>query len=60
MLAAAEPRAGQPCPISGLNQIMLQYSGRHWDFNASVLAQTRVWQILIDSLTGKRAEEKAN
>ena len=47
-----------PEKTRGLNQIMLQYSGKPWDFNASVLAQTRVWQILIDSLTGKRAEEK--
>ena len=47
-----------PEKTRGLNQIMLQYSGKQWDFNESVLAQTRVWQILIDSLTGKRAEEK--
>ena len=43
----------------GLDQVMLHYSGTQWEFNASVLAKTRVWQILIDSLTGKRAEEKA-
>jgi nitroimidazol reductase NimA-like FMN-containing flavoprotein (pyridoxamine 5'-phosphate oxidase superfamily) len=44
----------------GLDQIMLHYSGKQWEFNASVFAKTRVWQIRIDSLTGKRAEEKAN
>jgi hypothetical protein len=44
----------------GLDQVMLHYSGKQWEFNASVLAKTRVWQILIDSLTGKRAEEKAD
>jgi nitroimidazol reductase NimA-like FMN-containing flavoprotein (pyridoxamine 5'-phosphate oxidase superfamily) len=43
----------------GLDQVMLHYSGRQWEFNASVLAKTRVWQILIDSVTGKRAVEKA-
>jgi nitroimidazol reductase NimA-like FMN-containing flavoprotein (pyridoxamine 5'-phosphate oxidase superfamily) len=45
--------------IRGLDQIMLHYSGKQWEHNASVLAKTRVWQILIDSVTGKRAEEKA-
>ena len=43
----------------GLNQIMLQYSRKLWEFNGSVLAKTRVWQLQIDSLTGKRALEKA-
>jgi nitroimidazol reductase NimA-like FMN-containing flavoprotein (pyridoxamine 5'-phosphate oxidase superfamily) len=44
----------------GINQIMLQYSGREWEVNASVLAKTRVWQVRIESLTGKRGEEKAS
>ena len=43
----------------GLDQVMRHYSARQWEFNASVLAKTRVWQILIDSVAGKRAEEKA-
>jgi nitroimidazol reductase NimA-like FMN-containing flavoprotein (pyridoxamine 5'-phosphate oxidase superfamily) len=43
----------------GLNQIMLHYSGREWELDTPLLARTRVWQVLIDSLTGKRAEEKA-
>ena len=43
----------------GINRIMLHYSGREWEVNASVLAKTRVWRLEIDSLTGKRAEEKA-
>jgi nitroimidazol reductase NimA-like FMN-containing flavoprotein (pyridoxamine 5'-phosphate oxidase superfamily) len=43
----------------GLDQIMLQYSGKQWELNASVLAKTRVWKALIESLTGKRAEGKA-
>jgi len=43
----------------GLDQIMLHYSGRQWEFTASLMTKTRVWQVLIDSLTGKRAEEKA-
>ena len=43
----------------GLDQIMLHYSGKQWEFTASLMTKTRVWQLLIDSLTGKRAEEKA-
>jgi hypothetical protein len=44
----------------GIDQIMLQYSGRQWEINASVLAKARVWQVGIESLTGKRGEEKAS
>jgi nitroimidazol reductase NimA-like FMN-containing flavoprotein (pyridoxamine 5'-phosphate oxidase superfamily) len=43
----------------GVNQIMRHYSGREWEINPSVLAKTRVWRLEIESLTGKRAEEKA-
>ncbi|GAF77906.1 unnamed protein product [marine sediment metagenome] len=43
----------------GLDQIMLHYSGKRWELDTSLLARTRVWQVLIDSLTGKRGEEKA-
>ena len=43
----------------GLDQIMLHYSGKQWEFNTSLMTKTRVWQVLIDSLTGKHAEEKA-
>jgi nitroimidazol reductase NimA-like FMN-containing flavoprotein (pyridoxamine 5'-phosphate oxidase superfamily) len=43
----------------GLDQVMLHYSGRVWELDASMLERTRVWKIAIDSLTGKRSEEKA-
>ena len=42
----------------GLNQIMLHYSDREWDIDASATATTRVWRIDIESVTGKRSEEK--
>lgn len=42
----------------GLNQIMLQYSGRQWQFDERSLISTRVWRIEIDSMTGKRSSEK--
>lgn len=44
----------------GLDQVMLHYSGRVWELDASMLERTRVWKIAIDSLTGKRSEEKAS
>jgi len=43
----------------GLNQIMLHYSGREWQFDAAMLAGTRVWRVLLESVTGKRSEHKA-
>ncbi len=42
-----------------LNQIMLHYSGREWNIPDHRTAATRVWRIDIESLTGKRSEEKA-
>ena len=43
----------------GLNQIMLQYSGKQWKFKDAIFSKTRVWKISIDSLTGKRSKEEA-
>lgn len=43
----------------GLDQIMLHYSGKQWEFDSKLMTRTRVWQVAIDTLTGKRAEEKA-
>ena len=44
----------------GLDQVMLQYSDEQWELTASLLDKTRVWQLVIDSITGKRSEEKAS
>jgi hypothetical protein len=41
-----------------LNQIMLHYSGREWEIPAHRTATTRVWRIDIESVTGKRSQEK--
>lgn len=43
----------------GLNQIMLQYSGKQWKFKDAIFSKARVWKISIDSLTGKRSKEVA-
>jgi uncharacterized protein len=42
----------------GLNQVMRHYSGKEWPFNPKAVANTRVWRITIDSLTGKRSAKK--
>ena len=42
----------------GLNQIMLHYSGREWEIDEAATATTRVWRIDIESVTGKRSQEK--
>ncbi|PWB70281.1 MAG: pyridoxamine 5'-phosphate oxidase family protein [Holophagae bacterium] len=42
----------------GLNQIMLHYSGRRWEFDPSTLARTRVWRVAIEELTGKQSSPK--
>ena len=42
----------------GLNQIMQHYSGREWDIDETATATTRVWRIEIESVTGKRSQEK--
>ena len=43
---------------AGLNQIMRHYSGRDWTFDEKQTATTRVWRIEVESLTGKRSQEK--
>jgi uncharacterized protein len=40
---------------NGLNQIMRHYSGKEWDFDSNALARTRVWEVTIASICGKRS-----
>lgn len=51
-LSAPEKKA------KGLNFIMEHYSGREWEFTEADVRNTRVWEISIASVTGKRSEEK--
>lgn len=46
------------CKQAGLQQIMRQYSGRHWEIEEAGMRVTRVWRIRIDSMTGKRSGPK--
>jgi nitroimidazol reductase NimA-like FMN-containing flavoprotein (pyridoxamine 5'-phosphate oxidase superfamily) len=42
----------------GLNCIMEHYSGREWEFKGAEVSTTRVWEIRITSVSGKRSEHK--
>jgi nitroimidazol reductase NimA-like FMN-containing flavoprotein (pyridoxamine 5'-phosphate oxidase superfamily) len=44
--------------MRGLGYIMRQYGGPHESFAEVAIAQIRIWMISIQSMTGKRAEEK--
>ena len=39
----------------GLNQIMRHYSGKDWDIDPRAAGKTRVWKIVLVSLSGKRS-----
>jgi nitroimidazol reductase NimA-like FMN-containing flavoprotein (pyridoxamine 5'-phosphate oxidase superfamily) len=45
--------------LHGLNRIMEHYSGREWEMSDRALATTRVWQLAVESVTGKRSAEKS-
>lgn len=38
-----------------LNHIMEHYSGKAWEISLDSINKTRVWKIIIDSMTGKRS-----
>ena len=39
----------------GLNQIMLHYSDREWEFDQTTLKRTKIWRLDIESVTGKQS-----
>jgi uncharacterized protein len=39
----------------GLHRIMRHYSDKAWEFNQKAVEKTRVWQINLESLYGKRS-----
>lgn len=41
--------------IEALNQIMMHYSGKKWEFNVNDLKAVRLWQISIAKLQGKKS-----
>jgi nitroimidazol reductase NimA-like FMN-containing flavoprotein (pyridoxamine 5'-phosphate oxidase superfamily) len=49
-------RAGK---ARGLNCVMRHYSGREWPFEEPELDGTRVWQLAVEEIRGKRSRDKA-
>jgi uncharacterized protein len=47
-----------PHKIEAMNHIMRHYSGKDWDFDAQTLANTRLWSISIEQVTGKHRDAK--
>ncbi len=41
-----------------LNEIMRQYSGKNWPFDAVAVAAVRIWKVEITSMTGKQSVPK--
>ena len=41
--------------VSAINQIMLHYSGKEWDFNDNMLKNVKLWKIEIDDISGKQS-----
>ncbi len=40
---------------NALNQIMLHYSGKEWEFTEKMLNNVRIWRIEIEEITGKKS-----
>ena len=47
-----------PRKIDAMNHIMRHYSGKDWDYDAQTLANTRLWCISIEQVTGKHRDAK--
>ena len=45
---------------SGLNQIMLHYSNKNWNIPQDEVHKTKIWQVRIDAITGKRSPAKTS
>jgi len=45
---------------AALNQIMLHYSGRSWDFPKDRLSNTILWQVELITVTGKKSQENSD
>ena len=41
--------------VSAINQIMLHYSGKEWDFDERMLNGVKLWKVEIDEISGKQS-----
>jgi len=44
--------------IAALGSIMRQYSGKAWNFDAAAVGKTRIWRIVVESLTGRQSKDR--
>jgi nitroimidazol reductase NimA-like FMN-containing flavoprotein (pyridoxamine 5'-phosphate oxidase superfamily) len=47
----------EPGRKAAMQQVMLHYSGKEWEFDAETFSKIRLWCISIDQVTGKRRGE---
>ncbi len=40
---------------NAINQVMLHYSGKDWEFNEHMLKSVKLWKIEIDEISGKQS-----
>jgi nitroimidazol reductase NimA-like FMN-containing flavoprotein (pyridoxamine 5'-phosphate oxidase superfamily) len=43
--------------VYALNQIMIKYSKRQWDFKEQQLEKIRLWRISIEQISGKKSND---
>ena len=43
---------------TGLNQIMLHYSGKEWEMPEREISKTKIWGVELKNVTGKRSPSK--
>jgi len=43
--------------IDALNQIMLHYSNKEWPFTDKMLKTVKVWEIVIEEISGKQSKD---
>jgi nitroimidazol reductase NimA-like FMN-containing flavoprotein (pyridoxamine 5'-phosphate oxidase superfamily) len=47
----------EPGRRAAMQQVMLHYSGKEWEFDAEMFSKIRLWCITIEQVTGKRRGE---
>jgi nitroimidazol reductase NimA-like FMN-containing flavoprotein (pyridoxamine 5'-phosphate oxidase superfamily) len=47
----------EPGRKAAMQQVMLHYSGKEWEFDAETFSKIRLWRISIEQVTGKRRGE---
>ena len=40
---------------NAINQIMLHYSGKEWEFDEKMLKSVKLWKIRIEEISGKQS-----